>query len=67
VLAATTYSNSSTLSLETLVGVGVATFEGFRTASRTLTILLSFLGVVAGIVVVLVSSRSDGEICSFGC
>jgi hypothetical protein len=36
------------LSLEALVEAGVGTFEDFRTASKTLVILLPFLGVDAG-------------------
>jgi hypothetical protein len=47
-LAAATSPNSSILSSEALVEIGVGTFEDFRTACRTLAILLPFLGVVAG-------------------
>jgi hypothetical protein len=65
-LAVTTSPNFSILSLETLVGAGVATFEGFRTSSRTLAILLPLIGVAAGIFAVLGNSGSTGEICSFG-
>jgi hypothetical protein len=39
--------NSSILSSEVLAETGVGTFEDFRTASRTLVILLPFLGVIA--------------------
>jgi hypothetical protein len=61
-LEVTTSPNSSTLSSETLVGARVAIFEAFRTASRTLAILLPFLGVDAGIVVVFVNSGNTREI-----
>jgi hypothetical protein len=47
-LAAMAPPNSSILSLEVLAEAGVGTFEDFWTASRTLAILLPFLGVVAG-------------------
>jgi hypothetical protein len=66
-LAATTSSNSSTLSLEILVGAGVAIFEGLRIASRTLAILLPFLGVAAEAAAILDSPGAVGELCGFGC
>jgi hypothetical protein len=51
---------SSTLSLETFGDAGVAIFEGLKTASSTLAILLPFLGVPAGAVVIY------GFACAFG-
>jgi hypothetical protein len=64
-LAATT-SNYSTMSSETLVGAGVAIFEGFRTTSRTLAIFLPFLGVAVGAVAVLDNLGITGGLCRFG-
>jgi hypothetical protein len=49
IAAATT--NFSILSSEALVETGVGTFEDFRTTSKTLAILLPFLGVITAVVV----------------
>jgi hypothetical protein len=63
----TASSDSPPLPLETLVGAGAAIFEGLRTVSRTLAILLPFLGVVAEAVSILDSPGAAGELCSFNC
>jgi hypothetical protein len=65
-LAAIASSNSPTLFVETLAGAGVATFEGLRTTSRTLAILLPFLGVAAETIIVLDNPGTTGELFSFG-
>jgi hypothetical protein len=49
------FFNSSYLSLEIFVAEGVTTFEGLKTTSSTLAILLPLLGVPVGAV----------EICGF--
>jgi hypothetical protein len=66
-LTATSSSNSPTLSLETLAGAGVAIFEGLRTTSRTLAILLPFLGVAVEMVAVHNNPDTTRELYSFGC
>jgi hypothetical protein len=66
-LTTTTSSNSQALSFKILVGAGVAIFKGLRTTSRTLAILLPFLGVTAKAVAILDSPGTTRELCSFGC
>jgi hypothetical protein len=57
----------SSLSLEILVGAGEAIFEGLRTTSRTLAILLPCLGVDVEADVIRDSPCSTRELCNFGC
>jgi hypothetical protein len=61
------FSNSPALSLEILLGVGVDIFEGLRTASRMLAILLPFLCVVIKVDVILDSPCTTTELYNFGC
>jgi hypothetical protein len=65
-LATAASPNSSVLSSE-IVEVGVDNFEGFRTTSRTLVILLPFLGVIAVTIVVFDNPVIAGGLCNFGC
>jgi hypothetical protein len=65
ILSLIAISNSSALSLEIFVGAGIATFEGLRTASSMLAILLPFLGVTAGAEAIFDSSCTIEELCSF--
>jgi hypothetical protein len=67
VLTLIAFYNSLALSLEILVGAGVAIFEGLRTTYRTLAILLPFLCVATEAYVILDSSCTIGELCSFDC
>jgi hypothetical protein len=66
-LTSVAFSNSPALSLEILVVVGVAIFDGLRTTSRTSAILLPFLGVAAEADVIRDSPCFIGELYSFGC
>jgi hypothetical protein len=66
-LTSIAFSNSPALSLEILAGAGVAIFEGLRIASRTLAVLLPFLGVATEADVTCDSPCSIREFCSFGC
>jgi hypothetical protein len=55
------------LSAEALVETGVSTFEDFIIASRTLAILLPFLGVAVGADANLDNPVMIGGLYSFGC
>ena len=66
-LAVATSPHSSTLSSEALVEAGVGTFEDFRTASRTLAVLLPFLGVAARAAANFDNPVMVGGLCSFRC
>jgi hypothetical protein len=66
-LTATVLLNSSILSLEALAGAGISTFEGFRTTSKALAILLPFQGVAVGAAANFDNPVMVGELCSFGC
>jgi hypothetical protein len=61
------FSNSLAMSLQILVWAGVLIFEGLRTLSRTLAILIPFLGVATEVDAMLDSSCTIRELCSFGC
>jgi hypothetical protein len=66
-LAIATSPNSSILSSEALVEIGVGTFEDFKTASKTLAILLPFLGVAAAEVANFGNPIMVGGLYSFRC
>jgi hypothetical protein len=66
-LAAAASPNSSILSPKISIGAGVDTFEGFRTVSSTLAILLPFIGVAAGTVAIFDNPVTAGGLYSFGC
>jgi hypothetical protein len=66
-LTSIAFSNSPGLSLEILVGKGVAIFEGLKTTPRMLAILLPFLGVSTKADVILDSPCPTGELYGFGC
>jgi hypothetical protein len=65
-LAVATSLRSSILSSEALVEIGVDIFVDFRTASRTLAILLPFLGLAAGATANFDNPVVVGGLCSFG-
>ena len=54
-------------SSEVKVGAGIGIFEDFRKVSKTLAIILTFLGVVAGAAANFDNPVMVGRLCNFGC